>query len=113
MTVSAIWLKLSPPASPYVLAQYCFHLDGAVSRAQLRCASTGAFMLGLNGKELARGLSHYGPHSVWHVFDLCSGLLTGDNEIQLLVESLTDSANWLMVNGFAITEGDKKTTIAS
>ena len=70
-------------------------------------------MLCLNGKELARGLSPYGPHSVWHVFDLCSELLAGDNEIQLLVESLTDSANWLMVNGFAITEGDKKTTIAS
>ncbi len=112
MSSQAVWLS-DPSDPPFVYARCCFHLSGSVAAAHLRCASTGEYLLYVNGQEHARGLRNsLSPDPVWQEAEIKASLVPGDNELLLLLKNgERGQTSWFMAEGRVVTDAGKRVAI--
>ena len=112
MSLQPVWLN-DPADPPFVYARCSFHLAEATAAAHLRCASTGEYLLYVNGTEQARGLRNVlSKDPVWQVADVEASLVPGDNELLLLLEAAErGQPSWFMAEGTVVTGAGKRVAI--
>ena len=112
MSPKPVWLN-DPSDPPFVYARCCFHLSGSVTAAHLRCASTGEYLLYVNGTESARGLRNtLSPDPVWQEAKIAESLVPGDNELLLLLgNGERGQTSWFMAEGTVVTDAGKRVAI--
>lgn len=116
MSARPVWLN-DPSSPPFVYARYCFHLSGSVTRSHFRCASTGEYLLHVNGTVHARGLRNsLSARPVWDDVEIEKSLVAGDNELLLLLRSSSDKRDqrsWFMAEGAVVTDTGKRVAIGT
>jgi hypothetical protein len=115
MSAQAVWLN-DPSAPPFVFARYCFHLSGSVASSHFRCASTGDYLVYVNGAIHCRGLRNpLSADPLWQEVDIKEGLVPGDNELLLLLRNSDerDQRSWFIAEGTVITNTGKRVAIGT
>ena len=109
MSSQPVWLN-DPSDPPFVYARCRFHLSGSAAAAHLRCASTGEYLLYVNGTEHLRGVHNsLSPEPVWQQAEIEASLVLGDNELLLLLRNgERGQTSWFMAEGTVVTDTGKR-----